>query len=92
MTDAAPMVIAVDGPAASGKGTIAQGVARALGFHYLDSGSLYRLIAVHSRLPLLYPASSFRAQEQTTYRETAFCFCCLWGSTELGPKSRTGDQ
>jgi cytidylate kinase len=40
-----PPVIAIDGPAASGKGTIAQGVARALGFHYLDSGSLYRLVA-----------------------------------------------
>jgi cytidylate kinase len=46
MTDAAPAVIAVDGPAASGKGTIAQGVARSLGFHYLDSGSLYRLVAL----------------------------------------------
>jgi cytidylate kinase len=46
MTAAAPTVIAVDGPAASGKGTIAQGVARALGFHYLDSGSLYRLVAL----------------------------------------------
>lgn len=40
-----PPVIAIDGPAASGKGTVAQGVARALGFHYLDSGSLYRLVA-----------------------------------------------
>lgn len=39
-------VIAVDGPAASGKGTVAAGVARALGFHLLDSGSLYRLVAV----------------------------------------------
>ena len=39
-------VIAVDGPAASGKGTIAAGVARALGFHHLDSGALYRLIAL----------------------------------------------
>ena len=43
---AAVPVIAVDGPAASGKGTIAQAVARALGFHYLDSGSLYRLVAL----------------------------------------------
>jgi cytidylate kinase len=41
-----PPVIAVDGPAASGKGTIAAAVARALGFHYLDSGSLYRLVAL----------------------------------------------
>lgn len=46
MSLALPDVIAVDGPAASGKGTIAAGVARALGFHYLDSGSLYRLVAL----------------------------------------------
>ena len=39
-------VIAVDGPAASGKGTIAAGVARAMGFHLLDSGALYRLVAL----------------------------------------------
>jgi cytidylate kinase len=39
-------VIAIDGPAASGKGTIAAGVAQALGFHHLDSGALYRLVAL----------------------------------------------
>lgn len=39
-------VIAIDGPIASGKGTIAQGVAKYLGFYYLDSGALYRLIAL----------------------------------------------
>lgn len=39
-------VIAIDGPSASGKGTVAQGVARTLGFHYLDSGALYRLVAL----------------------------------------------
>jgi CMP/dCMP kinase len=39
-------VVAVDGPAASGKGTIAAGIAQALGFHLLDSGSLYRLVAL----------------------------------------------
>ena len=44
MNSAVP-VIAVDGPAASGKGTIAAGVAAALGFHLLDSGALYRLVA-----------------------------------------------
>ena len=36
-------VIAIDGPSASGKGTVAAKVASALGFHYLDSGALYRL-------------------------------------------------
>ena len=40
---AAPPVIAIDGPSASGKGTVASEVARTLGFHYLDSGALYRL-------------------------------------------------
>jgi len=39
-------VIAIDGPSASGKGTIAQLVAKKLEFHYLDSGALYRLIAL----------------------------------------------
>ena len=39
-------VIAIDGPTASGKGTVAQRVAESLGFHYLDSGSLYRLTAL----------------------------------------------
>ncbi|AYR25866.1 cytidylate kinase [Herbaspirillum rubrisubalbicans] len=39
-------VITIDGPTASGKGTVAQKVARELGFHYLDSGALYRLTAL----------------------------------------------
>jgi len=39
-------VIAIDGPSASGKGTVAQRVAQALGYHYLDSGALYRLLAL----------------------------------------------
>ena len=39
-------VIAIDGPSASGKGTVAERVAAALGYHYLDSGSLYRLTAL----------------------------------------------
>ncbi|MDP1595360.1 MAG: (d)CMP kinase [Methylotenera sp.] len=38
-------VIAIDGPSASGKGTVAQLVADALGFTYLDSGALYRVVA-----------------------------------------------
>ena len=39
-------VIAIDGPSASGKGTVAARVAEALGFHYLDSGALYRLVTL----------------------------------------------
>jgi cytidylate kinase len=41
-------VIAIDGPTASGKGTVAQRVAMALGWHYLDSGALYRLVALRA--------------------------------------------
>jgi len=39
-------VIAIDGPSASGKGVVASRVAAALGFHYLESGALYRLVAL----------------------------------------------
>jgi len=42
-------VIAIDGPSASGKGTVAQLVADKLGFHYLDSGALYRIVAFAAR-------------------------------------------
>ena len=42
----APPVIAIDGPSGSGKGTIARRVASALGWHLLDSGALYRLLAL----------------------------------------------
>jgi cytidylate kinase len=46
MQAALPPVIAIDGPSASGKGTVAQRVATALGMHYLDSGALYRLLGL----------------------------------------------
>ena len=39
-------VIAIDGPSASGKGTIASRVAKQLAFHYLESGALYRVLAL----------------------------------------------
>jgi 3-phosphoshikimate 1-carboxyvinyltransferase len=41
-------VVAIDGPTASGKGTVASRVAQALGYAYLDSGALYRLLALAS--------------------------------------------
>ena len=39
-------IIAIDGPSASGNGTVAQAVAQTLGFHYLDSGALYRIVGL----------------------------------------------
>lgn len=40
------IAIAIDGPASSGKGTVARGVARALGYAYVDTGALYRTLAL----------------------------------------------
>jgi CMP/dCMP kinase len=40
------MIVAIDGPAGAGKSTVARGVARALGFTYLDSGAMYRCVAL----------------------------------------------
>ena len=45
---APPPVIAIDGPSASGKGTVARQVAKRLAFHCLDSGALYRAVALAS--------------------------------------------
>ena len=51
MPPASIPVIAIDGPSASGKGTVASRVAAALGFHYLESGALYRLVALAGGVP-----------------------------------------
>ena len=46
MNVSAPVVITIDGPSGSGKGTLSQMLARHLGYHLLDSGALYRLVAL----------------------------------------------
>lgn len=40
------MIIAVDGPSAAGKGTVARAIAERLGYHFLDTGSLYRMVGL----------------------------------------------
>jgi len=42
-------IIAIDGPSGAGKGTICQMLAARLGYHYLDSGALYRLLALAAK-------------------------------------------
>ena len=51
-------VIAIDGPSASGKGTVTQRVAVALGFAYLDSGAIYRVAALAARRAGLDPSAA----------------------------------
>ncbi len=48
-------IVTIDGPSGSGKGTIARAVARHAGWHLLDSGALYRLVALAGALAGLPP-------------------------------------
>ncbi len=61
MSERSP-VIAIDGPSGSGKGTVARGLARALGFHLLDSGALYRLVGLAGAKAGLAPGSPRHAE------------------------------
>src|SRR3954453_4873561 len=55
------MVVAIDGPAGAGKSTVARAVAQALGFTYLDSGSMYRAVALQASRSGNPPADEARA-------------------------------
>ncbi len=46
MSDKPVPVVTIDGPSGSGKGTVGQQLALRLGWHFLDSGALYRLLAL----------------------------------------------
>jgi cytidylate kinase len=64
-------VITIDGPTASGKGTVASRIADRLGFHLLDSGALYRLTALQAlrgALPLSDEASIAKLAQQLPAR------------------------
>lgn len=54
-------VIAIDGPAGAGKSTVARAVARALGFTYLDSGAMYRSVALAAAQRGIEPAEAARS-------------------------------
>lgn len=54
------MIVAIDGPAGAGKSTVAKGVAERLGFTYLDSGAMYRCVALASLRDSAPPAELAR--------------------------------
>ncbi len=66
--DMSAPVIAIDGPTASGKGTVAQKIALALGWHYLDSGALYRLVALKATHEGVFELGGVQVQEGATNR------------------------
>lgn len=75
-------VIAIDGPTASGKGTVAQRVAAALGWHYLDSGALYRLLALRAL------ESGTDAADAPALAEAARCLRPTFGDGRIGLDGR----
>ncbi len=80
-------VIAIDGPSASGKGTVAQLVAAQLGFHFLDSGSLYRLLALAAQ----HHGVALDAEDQLA--ELATCMDIRFeGSDSWLDGERVGDE
>jgi len=68
----APAVIAIDGPSASGKGTVAREVAQRLGFVFLDSGALYRLVALKALREGVDPADEARVSRLARELDCAF--------------------
>lgn len=58
-------VVAIDGPTASGKGTVSALLAQKLGFHYLDSGAIYRVLAVAVMYKGLDPEDSVHLEQIT---------------------------
>ncbi|MEJ8812597.1 bifunctional 3-phosphoshikimate 1-carboxyvinyltransferase/cytidylate kinase [Variovorax ureilyticus] len=67
-------VICVDGPTASGKGTLTIEVARRLGYHYLDSGSLYRVTGIALRRAGLAPDAEHEARIAEIAHALPLCF------------------
>jgi len=63
LSDPKPIIVAIDGPAGSGKSTVARSVARRLGFTYIDSGAMYRAVALWA-LRLGMDLDDFHRMEQ----------------------------
>jgi len=58
-----PIVIAIDGPAAAGKSTVARRLAARLGFIYIDSGAMYRAVALWALREKLDPSDRHRMEQ-----------------------------
>ena len=82
------MIIAVDGPAASGKGTIAKALARHFGLPHMDTGLLYRATALNLLSMGLDPESEFAAARATDISQIDFADPELKSETVGGIASR----
>ncbi len=75
-------VITIDGPSASGKGTVAERVAQVLGFHFLDSGALYRLTALSAMKHVVALDDEFGVAELAAILPAAFRDGAVWLADE----------
>ncbi|MDP2903215.1 MAG: (d)CMP kinase [Methylovulum sp.] len=92
MTNSIP-VIAIDGPSASGKGTVAQRVATALGMHYLDSGALYRLLALAAQRRGVALADELQLYELVEKIDIRFEGSDIWlDGVKVGDELRTEES
>src|SRR5204862_5631171 len=72
-TDVAQIpVLTVDGPSSSGKGTVASAVAQALGYHFLDSGAIYRATALAAIRAGVTPADEAKVAAIAASLDLAF--------------------
>jgi 3-phosphoshikimate 1-carboxyvinyltransferase len=86
-------VIAIDGPSASGKGTVAQRVATALGMHYLDSGALYRLLALAAQQQGVALDAEAQLAELAVKIDIRFEGADIWlDGTKVGDELRTEES
>lgn len=86
-------VIAIDGPSASGKGTVAQIVADKLGYHYLDSGALYRIVALVGRRQGIDWRDEHALADMALQLEIRFDSGRIWlGSEDISEAVRTEEM
>jgi cytidylate kinase len=82
LTAHASPIITIDGPSASGKGTVAERVAAVLGFHFLDSGALYRLTALSAMKNGVALDDEARVAELATVLPATFRDGAVWLADE----------
>src|SRR5258708_38218655 len=87
------MIVAIDGPAGSGKSTVARKLAERLGFRYLDTGAMYRALtwlAIREALPLAEsePLGDLARKNPVTFDEAGRVFIGGRDATPPVPPSR----
>ena len=81
-------VIAIDGPAGAGKSTIARNLAARLGYVYIDSGAMYRAVALSGMRLGIPPVLFRRYWARWFYSLFTVCFCIVLSHGPPGVRTR----